>query len=171
MKVASQHAACCTLLLPRTLRCAHACSQYEKLSKRCESTKEQFSAYEQQDLRCREDLKHVNAKAKKLIKSQEQERKKVGAEITTPRFFQLDFNVCKLFFLCRRRMAMLCLRWSCISIISSHFVVSFGKLLLYFFFIFHKENIYYASDYKKKKKKVNVHPNSIVVKCKLFSTL
>ncbi len=39
--------------------------------------KEQFSHYEKEDIRCREDMKHAKAKAKKLEKNLEQEQKKV----------------------------------------------------------------------------------------------
>ena len=51
--------------------------KYEELSKLCDETKEQFTAFEQQDVRCREDLKHNKSKTKKLEKTLEMERKKV----------------------------------------------------------------------------------------------
>lgn len=51
--------------------------QYEELNKLCEETKEKFTAFEQQDVRCREDLKHSKAKRKKLEKTLDQEKTKV----------------------------------------------------------------------------------------------
>ena len=51
--------------------------EYEALAKQVEETKEKFSELEKQDVKCREDIKHTNAKAKKLEHSLEQEKKKV----------------------------------------------------------------------------------------------
>lgn len=57
------------------------CSEYKSLVEKCEETKEKFSEYEKQDVKCREDLKHAKAKSKKLDKSLEQEKKKVGTQV------------------------------------------------------------------------------------------
>ena len=43
-----------------------AYKKYEELSKSCDERKEDFSKFEQQDVRCREDLKHAKSKSKKL---------------------------------------------------------------------------------------------------------
>ena len=51
--------------------------QYEELSAKCEESKEKFSEFDRLDVRLREDLKHARAKAKKLDKNVEQEKKKV----------------------------------------------------------------------------------------------
>ena len=53
------------------------CRTHEDLAKKCEETKAKFAEYEQQDVRCREDLKHAKGKGKKLKKALEQEQKKV----------------------------------------------------------------------------------------------
>ena len=51
--------------------------RYEHLTKECEEKQEEFSKFEQEDIRCRESLKHAKAKRVKLEKSLEQEEKKV----------------------------------------------------------------------------------------------
>ena len=43
-----------------------------------EESKEKFTEYEKQDVKCREDLKHNRQKTKKLDKQLEQEKKKVN---------------------------------------------------------------------------------------------
>ena len=53
------------------------CREYESLSKTCETLKAKFTEYECQDTRCRENLKHARAKAKKLNGSLAAEQKKV----------------------------------------------------------------------------------------------
>ena len=49
--------------------------EYESHSKQCEDTKEKFSEFDRQDVKCREDIKHTKAKIKKLEKTLEQEEK------------------------------------------------------------------------------------------------
>lgn len=45
-----------------------------------EAKKAEFTEYEKQDIRCREDLKHAQAKVKKLEKNLKDEAKKVGGK-------------------------------------------------------------------------------------------
>lgn len=52
-------------------------SEYEGQVKHLEESKEKFTEYEKQDVKCREDLKHNRQKTKKLDKQLEQEKKKV----------------------------------------------------------------------------------------------
>ena len=51
--------------------------KFDDLSKECDLKKDEFGKFEQQDVRCREDIKHAHVKKKKLEKSLEQEEKKV----------------------------------------------------------------------------------------------
>ncbi len=51
---------------------------YDALSARVDAKKEEFTQFEQEDVRIREELKHAKAKAKKLEKSIEAEKKKVN---------------------------------------------------------------------------------------------
>ena len=51
--------------------------QYEKLSEIAEEKKADFAKFEQEDIKCREDLKHTKERQKKLVKSLEKERAKV----------------------------------------------------------------------------------------------
>jgi hypothetical protein len=53
-------------------------SEYEAQVKHLEESKEKFTEYEKQDVKCREDLKHNKQKSKKLKKQLEQEKKKVS---------------------------------------------------------------------------------------------
>ena len=50
----------------------------ETVVSNCNLRKEEFTAFEQQDVRCREDLKHSNSKGKKLTKAVAQEKSRVG---------------------------------------------------------------------------------------------
>ena len=52
-------------------------SNLETFVKNRNLRKDEFAAFEQQDVRCREDLKHSHAKAKKLEKTLTQEKSKV----------------------------------------------------------------------------------------------
>ncbi|XP_064620536.1 structural maintenance of chromosomes protein 4-like [Lineus longissimus] len=47
------------------------------LQNKCDEAKAKFSEIEQQDVKCREDLKHAKAQAKKLDRSLDQEKKKI----------------------------------------------------------------------------------------------
>jgi len=51
---------------------------HDDLTKQCEEEKEKFSEFEKSEVKMREDLKHAKNKAKKLDKTVETERKKVG---------------------------------------------------------------------------------------------
>ncbi len=51
--------------------------QYEKLTEIAEEKKADFAKFEQEDIKCREDLKHTKERQKKLVKSLEKERAKV----------------------------------------------------------------------------------------------
>lgn len=51
-------------------------SEYEAQKQHLEESKEKFTEYEKQDVKCREDLKHNKQKTKKLEKQLEQEKKK-----------------------------------------------------------------------------------------------
>ena len=53
--------------------------KFDDLSKECDLKKDEFGKFEQQDVRCREDIKHAHVKKKKLEKSLEQEEKKVNS--------------------------------------------------------------------------------------------
>ena len=54
---------------------------YEKLSEVAEQRKADFADFEQQDVKCREDLKHTKERQKKLIKSLEKEKAKVSGQV------------------------------------------------------------------------------------------
>jgi IS1 family transposase len=47
------------------------------LQNKCDEAKAKFSEIEQQDVKCREDLKHAKAQTKKLERSLDQEKNKV----------------------------------------------------------------------------------------------
>ena len=70
----------------------HVSRAYEELSKSCDQKKEDFAKFEQQDVRCREDLKHAKSKSKKLEKMVEQEKKKV---MSVWRFWQYKSTYAK----------------------------------------------------------------------------
>ena len=53
---------------------------YEKLAEIAENKKADFAEFEQQDVKCREDLKHTKEKQKKLVKSLQKEKTKVRFE-------------------------------------------------------------------------------------------
>ena len=55
-------------------------SHCEELTKKCDEKKDEFTKFEQEDVRCREDLKHAKGRAKKLDKTIEQEKQKVCQE-------------------------------------------------------------------------------------------
>ena len=71
-----------SLLMMACTHVSHDCREYESLSKTCDKLKAKFTEYECQDTRCRENLKHARAKAKKLNGTLVAETKKVSKSTT-----------------------------------------------------------------------------------------
>ncbi|KAI0239488.1 Structural maintenance of chromosomes protein 4 [Lamellibrachia satsuma] len=79
-----------SLLMMACTHVSHDCREYESLSKTCDKLKAKFTEYECQDTRCRENLKHARAKAKKLNGTLAAETKKCGELEAIPKKMEAD---------------------------------------------------------------------------------